>query len=109
MQTDLDSLSLYIENQAIDRIGKNCEEQSFKFVGIFLDEFLIWDHHINHVKNKLSKSNYAINSAKNFMPLPVRKLLYNSLFRSYLEYGIIAWAGVKTSQLKSIINLQKNV
>ena len=31
----------------------------------------------------------------------------NSLFRSHLEFGILAWGGVPTSKLKSIINLQK--
>ena len=41
------------------------------------------------------------------MPLKIRKLLYNSLFQSHLEFGIIAWGGVKASNLKCIINLQK--
>ena len=39
------------------------------------DEFFNWDCHISHVKNKLSKSNYAINSTKNILPLHIRKLL----------------------------------
>ena len=72
-----------------------------------MDEFLSWDPHISYVKNKLSKSNYAINSSKNFIPLRIRKLLYNSLFRSHLEFGIIAWGGVKAKQLKPIVNLEK--
>ena len=108
MKINFDKLALSIENESIDRIGTNCEEKSFKFVGHFLDEFLSWDCHINHVKNKLSKSNYAICSSKNCMPLPVRKLLYKNIFRPYLDFGIIAWAGVKKSQLLNLTNLQKN-
>ena len=107
MKIDFEPLKLVIENQVIDRIGKNCEEESFKFVGHFLDEFLLFDHHINHIKNKLSKSNFAINSSKKFLPLHIRKLLYNSIFRPHLEFGIIAWGGVKASQLKNINILQK--
>ena len=64
MNVDFLNLSLNIESQQIDRIGKNCKETSFKFVGHHLDEFLTWENHIKHVKNKLSKSNYAINSTK---------------------------------------------
>ena len=86
---------------------KEFEEKSFKFVGIHLDEFLDFECQINHVKNKLSKSNYAINSIKNFVPLFVRKMLYNSMFKSHLEFGIIAWGGIKSSKLKCITNLQK--
>ena len=34
-------------------------------------------------------------------------LLYNSLFKSHLEFGIIAWGGVNSNKLKCIVNLQK--
>ena len=101
------NLSLNIENSPIDRIGYDCPEKSFKFVGHHLDEFLNWDCHISHVKNKLSKSNYAIKSTKNILPLHIRKLLYESMFKSHLEFGIIAWGGVNSTKLKCITNLQK--
>ena len=90
-----------------DRICQGCEENSFKFVGHHLDEFLTWDYHINHIKNKLSRSNYLINSSKNVFPLHIRKQLYNSLFKPHLEFGVLAWGGVKANRLKNIVNLQK--
>ena len=107
MHLNLNNNTLFIENTCIDRIGNNCEEKSFKFVGHHLDEFLTWDEHASYVKNKLSKSNYAINSSKNLLPLTIRKLLYNSLFRSHLEFGIIAWGGMKANQKSKIYNLHK--
>ena len=64
MKLDEPHMFLTIDNQNIERIGKGCPETSFKFVGHHLDEFLSWDFHINHIKNKLSKSNYLINSSK---------------------------------------------
>ena len=33
--------------------------------------------------------------------------LYNSMFRSHLEYGILAWGGVSGNKTKGIFNLQK--
>ena len=107
MNINFEKIYLKIEGKNVDRIGKGCNEESFKFVGHHLDEFMSWDHHISHVKNKISKTNYVINSSKNFVPLQIRKLLYNSLFRSHLEFGIIAWGGVKSKQLQPIVNLQK--
>ena len=94
--------SLKLDGKAIDRIGTNCTESSFKFVGHYLDEFLSWDNHIKHVSSKLSSANYAIWSSKNFLPYNIRKTLYNTLFKSHLEFEILA-----KSKLKKIITLQK--
>ena len=33
--------------------------------------------------------------------------IYNSLFQSYLGYGLEAWGGVKTSKIKSLFMIQK--
>ena len=43
---DFTNLHLRIENQHIDRIGIGCKEESFKFVGIHLDEHLSWNFHV---------------------------------------------------------------
>ena len=107
MNVDLSSFSLKIGNEVVERIGTGCKQTYFKFVGLLLDEYLTWDSHINNVHGKLAAGNFAINSAKNFLPLQIRKMLYNSLFKSHLEYGILAWGGVSPNKLKGIQNLQK--
>ena len=48
------SHNLKIDNEVIERIGKNCPEESFKFVGINLDECLSWRHHVNHVRSDIA-------------------------------------------------------
>ena len=107
MHVEFKNLKLNIGNEEILRIGSDCKEKFFKFVGIYLDEHLSWDHHINHVGNKVASGNYAISNAKNFLPKKVRLTMYNSFFRSYCDYGILAWGGVKPSKLKKITKLQK--
>ena len=102
-----DLYSLKLDGKRIDRIGANCSETSFKFVGHYLDEFLSWDNHIQHVINKLSSANHAISSSKNFLPFKIRKTLYNTLFKSHLEFGILAYGCAQKSKLKKIITLQK--
>ncbi len=41
---------------------KNC--RAYKLLGVFLDEYLSFNHHTNFMCNKLSKSLYCINRAK---------------------------------------------
>ena len=107
MHVDFSRLSLKIGDENIDRIGDNCKDKFFKFVGIRLDEHLTWTHQINHVHSKLASGNYAIAQTKNFLPKKIRLTIYNSLFRSHMEFGILAWGGISPSKLDKITKLQK--
>jgi hypothetical protein len=98
---------LKIGNEYIERIGDNCREKYFKFVGMRLDEYLSWDDHTKHVSNKITSANFALNQVKNILPIQVRKLVYNSLIRCHIEYGILAYASVKSKGINKIKTLQK--
>ena len=101
------TVHLKIDDRAIDRIGDDCPEKYFKFVGIRIDEHLTWQAQINHVRAKLASANFALAKIKNLLPLPARLTIYNSLFKSHLEYGLICWGGVKKSLLKPLFQIQK--
>ena len=107
MAVDTSLYALKLDGKKINRIGANCSETSFKFAGHYLDEFLSWDNHILHVRSKLSSANYAIASSKNFLPYKIRKTLYNTLFKSHLEFGILAYGCAQKSKLGKIVTLQK--
>jgi hypothetical protein len=107
MNADLTFLKISIDNFNIERIGLGCREQAFKFVGIYIDEHLTWNNHINHVRSKISIANYAISKVKYLFPENVKVNIYNSLFQSYLGYGLEAWGGAKDSKLKPILMIQK--
>ena len=91
----------------IERIGQGCKEEYFKFVGIRLDEFLTWDYHSKHICNKISSANFALSRVKHILPLHIRKLVYNSLVRCHIEYGILAFGGCNNKKSKRIRILQK--
>ena len=82
MKVDFSNLELSIDSGKIDRIGKDCDEKYFKFVGVYLDESLSWDHHINAIRSKLSCANLAISKIKRIVPEKVKLYSYNSLFKS---------------------------
>ena len=102
-----DMFRLMIGDEVLERIGNNCQEKSFKFVGVQFDEFLTWEHHINHVAKRISSSIFALNQAKKFLPLNIRLTLYNSLVQPFLEYGIAAWGAAKCQYIEKIEKLQK--
>ena len=91
MQNIDPDFSIKIGNQNVERIGNNCSTKSFKFVGVHLDEYVTWEHHINHVINKVSSANYALNQLKKILPINIIKSIYNSLVKPHLEYSIITW------------------
>ena len=84
----LDNLELKINGQTIERIGEGCTQSSFKFVGIHLDEFLSWEPHLKHVRGKISSAYFALSRVKNLFPTTIIKTIYNSIFKSHLEYGL---------------------
>ena len=107
VKVDFSNLELKIGDDKIDRIGKGCEFSFFKFVGLKLDEFLDWSHHTAHVTTKISSGNFILNSAKHFLPIHIRKKIYNSLIRSHMEFAILAWGNALPSKLKPITAIQK--
>ena len=104
---DLQGLSIKIAEKPVDRIGENCKEKYFKFVGHVLDDRLTWVGHIEHVCKKLASANFALNSSKNFLPLKVRKMIYHSLFDSHLLFGNLLWGCASNKLLDKVGNLQK--
>ena len=53
---DFEGLNLEIENNKIDRIGYGCKEESFKFVGMNLDEHLNWSNHTQSIRRRTENS-----------------------------------------------------
>ena len=87
LKTDFQELNIKIADKNVDRIGANCKEKYFKFVGHVLDENLAWVGHVEHIGKKLASDNFAINSSKKFLPPNTRKMIYYSLFDSHLNFG----------------------
>ena len=48
-----------------------------------------------------------INLTKNILPKNIRLLLYNSLFKSHMQYGLLTWGNVPKKHLQKISGIQK--
>jgi len=96
---------IMINNEKIDQIGNNCNDKSFKFLGVHLDENLTWNCHISHIHNKISQSLFVINRVKNFLPITALHNLYHSLIHSHINYGLQLWGN--SLHINKITILQK--
>jgi hypothetical protein len=91
----------------IERIHNNGTTKSFKLLGVFLDEYLSFEAHINMLCSKVSRSLYIINRSKNFLPKEALLTLYYSLINSHLTYCSSIYGCANKTTLKKLIQKQK--
>ena len=80
-----------------------------KVLGLYIDEKLKWDEHINIIKKKISKSFLAINKVKYILPKKQLSTVYYSLVFPYLTYGILLWGATCHVHLSKLSLMQKKV
>jgi hypothetical protein len=96
--------------QKIERVHNKHNDikmQSFKLLGIYLDEHLSLNRHIDHVAAKLSRSLYLINRVKHFVSCNSLRKLYFSLFHSHLLYCINILGCTSQTNINRLTLLQK--
>ena len=80
-----------------------------KFLGLLLDENLSWKYHLSELSKKFSRTCGIFLKVKHLLPANALVSLYNSLFSSFLQYGIIVWGLTYDTHIKPIYLLQKKV
>ena len=90
-KSDITGLSLLINGVPLNQIGNAYGEKSTKFLGIYIDEFLTWNHHLTHINNKISRALFMIRQAKHFLPVASLRTLYFAMIHPHISYGILAW------------------
>jgi hypothetical protein len=88
-----DHVQLFLDDYALERVS------STKFLGVFVDEKLKWNIHVNYVANKISKGLGIMGRVRNIVPFDVLRVLYHSLIYPYLMYCCIIWGGAAASTL----------
>lgn len=62
-----------------------------KFLGITLDDTLIFQTHVDGLAARLSKSVYLLKNLIKFLPLSVCLQTYHAVFQSVATYAILVW------------------
>ena len=58
-----------------------------KYLGLMLDESLIWLSHINMLKTKLRRANGLLVKLRHYTSSKLLTTIYNALFESHMRYG----------------------
>lgn len=80
---------------------------SIKFLGIFLDEKILWKNHINYINNKISKSIGILYKIKDKLTTDALLILYYSLIYPYLNYCNLTWGSAMKTYTNSLFIQQK--
>ena len=62
-----------------------------KYLGIYLDEYLDWYPHVNHLSHKLVKANAMLCKLCHYVNEATIKSIYYAIFHSHLSYVCTAW------------------
>jgi len=99
---------LFINGTPLAQIGSNFSENSTKFLGLHIDEFLSWKNHLAQINKKIAYALFMIKQTKNFLPVNSLKTLYFALIHPHLTYGILAWGNASSPILYKTKMLQKH-
>ena len=97
----INDISLAINTVPISKVNV------VNFLGVLIDCDLKWNSHINHVRNKMSKSIGILYKLKSYVPQSILISLYNTLILPYITYCIVVWGNASKSRMDVIFRLQK--
>ena len=97
-------LWLMVDNEPIKFVDHT------KFLGVWIDENLSWDVHINKLLLKIQRNVQMFHKSKGSLRVLAKQILYYVQIYSHITYGISMWGPMsKKSLLKKIFSVQKNV
>ena len=97
------SITIKANDQIISEITET------KFLGVILDNKLVWDAHIKHISNKMSKSVAILKLLKHTFPTSALKTIYHSLIYPYFNYCNLIWGSAASTHLESLTLIQNNI
>ena len=63
------------------------QTDTVKYLGVLLDDHLLWSKQINHVATKLNQAVDILSKLRSRASLKILKMTYHSIFCSHLLYG----------------------
>ena len=93
---------LLVDNSKINFVSHT------KFLGVWIDEQLLWDVHVNKLLLKVQRNAHMLYKSKRLLNVLAKKILYYAQIYSHISYGISVWGPMtKTSLLNKLLSIQK--
>jgi hypothetical protein len=80
---------------------------SVKFLGVYLDQHVTWNTHIEQISRKIAKNIGILSRISYQLPSNILLTLYYSMIYPYLAYCNMIWASNYDSRLNRLLILQK--
>ena len=93
--------------ELIHNEAQDVASQTYKYLGILLDENFTFNYHVDFIGKKLSKALFCLQRAKSVLNKKALLILYYSTFHSHLLYCSNILGCTSTSNIKRISVLQK--
>ena len=84
-RTVLQNINIKINNQIL------AEVSNAKYLGVYIDNKLQWDTHINAIKLRLSKGTSILAKIRHYVPKSVLRSLYFTFINSHIDYNLLNW------------------
>jgi len=94
------SIDIVIDKERIPIVN------SYKYLGINLDNQLNFDIHIENIESKISRSIGSYGSYVRFSIKKTLRIIYYALVHPFLYNGITIWGTIYSSHLQKLILLQ---
>ena len=85
------------------------ESDSVKYLGVIIDNKLIWKTRIEHICSKMAKGSWALTRLKKYVSKQTLIKIYYSMIYSYLRYCITNWGSASKTTLMPLVKLQKRI
>ena len=91
---------IVLQNNVLEQVDNT------KFLGVYIDQHLDWETHVNFIAAKISKSVGLLCKAKYYLPSKSLLTLYYALIYPYLTYYNLIWASTYVTNLQRIYLLR---
>ena len=81
----LKSITIKINNETLKEVT------DAKYLGVYMDNKLNWNTHINNMKLRLSKGISILAKIRHYVPKTVLRSVYFTFVNSHIDYNLINW------------------
>ena len=83
------------------------EENSIRYLGVYIDSNISWKSHINYIAKKIKRSIDIRSKLRYFLNIKILLSLHYTLVEPFFNNCVIAWGNAYQSTLQPLSNLQK--
>lgn len=90
-----------------DTLLERCH--SYKYLGVFIDDKLSWEPHIDYVCQKISKTCRFLTKLRHYLDTPMLRTVYYALVFPYIRYCNTSWGNAAQIHMEKLNRLHNKV